>query len=74
MEFIKIFIALLSKKFWQDIAQKLHQERTVKWVSGPIICLICSHEWVAVRPEETQLVECPNCGFENETHHDDLLH
>ena len=32
-------------------------------------CLICNHEWVAIRPEGTTELECPNCNniyyFEN---------
>lgn len=32
------------------------------WVSGPVECSICTHEWIAVRPLGTDEVECPNCG------------
>lgn len=29
--------------------------------SGPASCLICCHEWVAVVPVTTSLLECPAC-------------
>jgi len=30
-------------------------------VAGPVICLHCEHEWVAVRPVGTHPMECPKC-------------
>ena len=29
-----------------------------------VICVMCSHRWIAVRPETTRLkfLECPKCG------------
>lgn len=30
-----------------------------------IICDVCSHQWVAVRPKGTPQLECPNCQFMN---------
>ena len=41
-------------------------------ISSMAICLKCYHRWIAVRPEETKLVdlECPCClrqGFTIET-------
>lgn len=47
-----------------DIIKNLnpHEVSTVK-------CDLCSHEWVAVRPEGLDELECPNCSnmvnFEN---------
>lgn len=32
------------------------------WASGQVTCDLCSHEWIAVRPAETKMLECPNCG------------
>lgn len=32
--------------------------------AGPVVCVRCSHEWVAVRPAGTGLLECPKCGAE----------
>lgn len=32
------------------------------WASGFVVCDICTHEWIAVRPAETDRLECPNCG------------
>lgn len=29
-------------------------------------CQICTHEWVAVWPEEADKLECPNCGYLSE--------
>lgn len=26
-------------------------------------CIICTHEWIAVRPLGTQTLECPNCEY-----------
>jgi hypothetical protein len=31
------------------------------WIAGRVECLTCSHEWVAVRPVLTIVLECPNC-------------
>lgn len=28
---------------------------------GPVVCLRCSHNWVAVRPAGTSFLECPRC-------------
>jgi len=30
-------------------------------VAGPVLCLRCEHEWVAVRPVGTHPMECPKC-------------
>lgn len=39
------------------------------WETSLVKCDLCSHEWVAVRPEGLDKLECPNCGnfvyFEN---------
>lgn len=31
-------------------------------VAGPVICLRCAHEWVAVRPVGTHPMECARCS------------
>jgi len=31
-------------------------------VSGPVVCTRCRHNWVAVRPVDTEMLECPVCG------------
>ena len=28
---------------------------------GFVTCDLCLHEWVAVRPAQTDVLECPNC-------------
>ena len=33
-----------------------------KWEASSVKCDLCSHEWVAVRPEDLIKLECPNCG------------
>ncbi len=30
--------------------------------TGPAICIVCRHEWVAVAPAGTIWFECPGCG------------
>lgn len=30
-------------------------------LSGPVLCLRCEHEWIAVRPVGTYPMECPKC-------------
>lgn len=39
------------------------------WESSMVKCDLCGHEWIAVRPEGLQKLECPNCHnmvlFEN---------
>ena len=34
------------------------------WLAGPVLCAVCDHGWVAVRPAETSTgdLECPKCG------------
>lgn len=33
------------------------------WREGPVECVRCGRQWVAVRPEGTQrALECPDCG------------
>lgn len=32
------------------------------WLVGMVECLVCTHQWAAVRPEGTTMLECPNCG------------
>lgn len=33
-------------------------------MSGEAVCMACSHEWVAVAPVGSTLLECPNCRTE----------
>ncbi len=39
------------------------------WESSKVKCDLCNREWVAVRPEGIERLECPNChnmvSFEN---------
>ena len=40
----------------------------MRWIQGVVLCAICDHKWVAVRPEETgNRLECPGCGYIGET-------
>lgn len=32
------------------------------WISGPVVCVRCLHNWVAVRPFGATWLECPRCG------------
>lgn len=34
---------------------------TDPFLSGPVLCAICNHRWVAVRPADTTGLECPEC-------------
>ena len=40
-------------------------------------CDLCNHEWVAVRPEGLEKLECPKCNnianFENINSNDDTI-
>ena len=38
------------------------EEKESFWASGFVTCDLCSHEWIAVRPAETDVLECPHCG------------
>lgn len=40
------------------------------WESSKVRCDICSHEWIAVRPDNTPKLECPNCH--NVAYYEDL--
>lgn len=33
-----------------------------EWLSGPVECGGCGYRWVAVRPSDVMLLECPKCG------------
>lgn len=44
-----------------DLAARREAKRREGWISGPAVCLQCAHEWVAVRPEGTLGMECPEC-------------
>jgi transposase len=39
------------------------------WEVSQVECDLCGHNWTVVRPENTERLECPNCGnttwFEN---------
>jgi len=37
------------------------------FIAEPIECTICTHKWVAVYADNTDKLECPNCGYFNET-------
>lgn len=45
------------------------KQESVKWEVSQVKCDLCAHEWVAVRPQGTPKLECPNCSnishFEN---------
>lgn len=30
-------------------------------LGGPVICTRCEHEWVAARPVDADVLECPKC-------------
>ena len=40
------------------------------WETSLVKCDLCSHEWVAVRPEGLTEIECPNC--ENIVHFENI--
>ncbi len=31
------------------------------WIAESVKCDLCSHEWVAVRHDNSERLECPNC-------------
>jgi protein-arginine kinase activator protein McsA len=38
-----------------DTTKDLHEVSSVQ-------CDLCSYKWVAVRPKDTEKLECPNCN------------
>lgn len=42
-------------------------EYTGQWCTAAMECAICNHEWVAVYPVVAPKLECPGCGYMNET-------
>lgn len=50
-------------------SKDLNNNNPEKTEVSSVICDICGHEWVAVRPEGLTKLECPSCenlcGFEN---------
>lgn len=47
----------------------MKEDRISGWNASMVMCDLCTHKWVAVRPENTNKLECPNCknvgGFED---------
>lgn len=45
------------------------EQEEIGWAAGQVKCDVCGYEWTAVRPEELDKLQCPNCGnmvnFEN---------
>lgn len=41
--------------------EKANEQENI-WASGFVTCDLCTHEWIAVRPAETSILECPNCN------------
>ena len=41
--------------------EKAEEPESTAWLTGPVVCLICSHQWIAVRPALVDSLECPNC-------------
>lgn len=39
----------------------IHTPKPIGWISGKVECDICSHNWIAAYPEDTDKLECPNC-------------
>ncbi len=37
------------------------------WIGEEVKCDICTQGWVAVYREDTQKLECPNCGYFTQT-------
>lgn len=31
------------------------------WERGPVVCMVCLHEWDAVRPVAALVLVCPRC-------------
>ena len=48
------------------------QLEAMRWLSVPMICVICSFRWVAVYPEVAPALECAECGYMN-ARHDELV-
>jgi hypothetical protein len=36
--------------------------RPIKASTGPVRCLQCGYDWIAVCPPKSQPVPCPKCG------------
>lgn len=44
--------------------QAVREARVPHW-TGPALCMVCGHHWVASAPEGTTWLECPQCGCGN---------
>ena len=42
-------------------ASLLARESICEWMQGPVVCAHCGHSWRAVRPVDTDTLECPSC-------------
>jgi predicted RNA-binding Zn-ribbon protein involved in translation (DUF1610 family) len=45
-----------------DLAKVRAKRQQPKLVSGPVVCVSCSHDWIAVRKHGETMIECPECG------------
>lgn len=40
-----------------------HYSSEVQWTTTLVLCTLCTHQWVAVYPAGTALLECPHCHY-----------
>ena len=38
------------------------KDQETGWVGDKVKCDLCSNEWIAVYHEDSEKLECPNCG------------
>lgn len=70
-EFNKIVVAakLATYKKYKTLGLDKAILKSELWESSKVKCDLCNREWIAVRPEGIDRLECPNChniaSFEN---------
>lgn len=47
-------------RFVELINERAEQNDEV-WAAGNVECDICGHNWIAVRLQSTEKIECPRC-------------
>ena len=44
-----------------------------RMMMSQVMCKRCRNEWVAIRPVETDVLECPKCGYIHSTYETGLF-
>lgn len=56
------------------MSEIVNLDEYIPHLSGPVICTRCRHKWIAVRPIDTDLLECSACGANRGASLSTMLH